>query len=120
MIGVLYISGGETFKNTYYLNLDNKQWIRGPDMTRTRYTFTCSLITKPTPQIVIVGGAITDSVEIINLETNTATAGIKLSISSKLEKYSLPSTSIKLVGTRMVDNQSTPAHRSHILHSRVD
>ena len=27
---------------------------------------------------------------------------------------------IKLVGTRMVDNQSTPAHRPHILHSRVD
>ena len=27
---------------------------------------------------------------------------------------------IKLVGTRMVDNQSTPAHRPHILHSQVD
>ena len=27
---------------------------------------------------------------------------------------------IKLVGTRMVDNQSTPADRPHILHSRVD
>ena len=27
---------------------------------------------------------------------------------------------IKLVGKRMVDNQSTSAHQPHILHSRVD
>merc|ERR1712117_543668 len=67
-------------KETFYLNMDTKKYTRGPDLTLGVHAFTCSLISKPFPQIVIVGGRRSDAsshktVQILNLATNTFTKG---------------------------------------------
>ena len=69
------------YSETYYLNLDDKQWTQGPDMSTKRYAHTCSLINSPSQQIVIVGGKtvgdkVLNSVDIYDLETNTKRIGI--------------------------------------------
>lgn len=80
-----YPNGG-FIQKTHFLNLVTKQWTPGPDLTVPRQQFSCSLVTKPSPQIVIVGGRFhtntwTNSVEIIDLDANTTTAiGKKLNI----------------------------------------
>lgn len=67
---------------TYFLNLETKQWTRGPDLDVRRYQLSCSLVTKPFPQIVMVGGILDGSstfskhTSILNLESNTITKGI--------------------------------------------
>ena len=43
-------------KRTWYLNLNTKQWIQGPDLPYGRADHTCSLVTKPSRKIVIAGG----------------------------------------------------------------
>jgi len=68
--------GEKESTDTYYLNIDTKQWTQGPDMTVKRCWFSCSLITKPFPQIVIVAGyGAGRAVDILNLETNELTSG---------------------------------------------
>ena len=73
------------------MNIDTRQWTQGPNLgvqsTREpagRHGLKCSLLTKPFPQIVIVGGRNevdgrgnkrTNRVEIINLETGEMTQG---------------------------------------------
>ena len=60
----IFVAGGyydrrephRTSTSTYYLNLDTNTWTAGPDLTQARKDLTCSLISKPSPQIVIVGG----------------------------------------------------------------
>jgi len=79
----VFFAGGRTsgldnnyLKETFYLNLETKEWTRGPDMSLGRHTLTCSLISKPFPQIVIVDGwPTTKLVEILNLATNELTRG---------------------------------------------
>merc|ERR1719493_181705 len=81
----VFFAGGKTaragvdsihLKETFYLNLDTKEWTRGPDLSVARYTLTCSLISKPFPQIVIVGGWPSgEIVETLNLATNKITRG---------------------------------------------
>jgi len=73
---------GLALNDTYYLNIDTKQWTQGPDLTLARSYLTCSLITKPFPQIVIVDGyadrpnqAGNKRVDILNLQTNELTKG---------------------------------------------
>ena len=86
---------GEDYLNvTFFLNINTKQWTRGPALTFGRSALTCSLITKPFPQIVIVDGyAYTPRaqgasqggnkiVEILNLATNELTRGNKIAISA--------------------------------------
>ena len=80
----VFFAGGRTsgldnnyLKETFYLNLETKEWTRGPDLSLGRHTLTCSLISKPFPQIVIVDGwPTTKLVEILNLATNELTRGI--------------------------------------------
>ena len=45
-------------RETWYLNLDGDNWTPGPKMTQGREDLTCSLVTKPSHQIVLVGGNI--------------------------------------------------------------
>ena len=60
----IFVAGGyynhlephRTSTSTYYLNLDTNTWTAGPDLTQARKDLTCSLISKPSQQIVIVGG----------------------------------------------------------------
>ena len=61
--------------DTYYLNLDSKQWTMGLNMKVARLKHTCSHVNKPSSQIVVVGGYYTKVTEIFNLETNTWTTG---------------------------------------------
>ena len=56
-----FLSGDGDHNDTFYLNLETKQWTRGPDLRQGRAYLTCSLITKPSPKIVIVGGSYMDS-----------------------------------------------------------
>ena len=67
------------YTDTWYLNLDTKTWTRGPNLSQGRSSLSCSLINKPSPQIVIAGGMGTtgpsDVVDILDLETNTMTVG---------------------------------------------
>ena len=62
---------------SYFLDLNTKQWTPGPNITKCRHYHTCSLITNDTSghqEIVVVGGwdeqekAIAE-VEIIDLDT---------------------------------------------------
>ena len=68
-------------KKTWLLDLDSNPmaWTRGPDMSTGREALTCSFITDPSPQIVIVGGetstGYSNSVEILNLDNNLITRG---------------------------------------------
>ena len=65
---------------TWYVNLNSKKWIRGPDLSQGRSDLTCSLITKPSKQIVIVGGFTKDNnlskrMDVIDLNKNSAVRG---------------------------------------------
>merc|ERR1712117_124056 len=58
----LFMAGGYgssdhqvALRATYFLNMDTKQWTKGPRMDQ-RHEHTCNLITEPFPQIIIVAG----------------------------------------------------------------
>ena len=80
-----FVAGGygssydNCFSDTFYLNLETKAWSRGPSLSDKRVLMSCNLITKPYRGIVIIGGENkeggTNTVEILNLETNEMTAG---------------------------------------------
>ena len=67
--------------NTWYLNpKDPNNWTRGPNLSQGRSDLTCSLITKPSPQIVIVGGYdknndLSKRTDILDLNKNSAVQG---------------------------------------------
>ena len=83
-INTYRIAGGSGFCDTWFLDLTENTWTKGPDMSTCRFKHTCSLL-KDTNEIVIVGGSAkpTDSsctrkdrvrlssVEILDLKTNT-------------------------------------------------
>ena len=82
-INTYHIAGGSGFCDTWFLDLTENTWTKGPDMSTCRFKHTCSLL-KDTNEIVIVGGSAkpTDSsctrkdrvrlssVEILDLKTN--------------------------------------------------
>ena len=67
--------------STWYINPnDPKKWTRGPNLSQGRSDLTCSLITKPSPQIVIVGGYSKNNdpskrTDVLDLNTKTAVQG---------------------------------------------
>ena len=73
-------SGGNNrtaYCESYFLDLNTKQWTPGPNITKCRHYHTCSLITNDATghrEIVVVGGwdeleKAIDEVEIIDLDT---------------------------------------------------
>ena len=43
-------------KDTYFLNLANNQWSRGPDLSTAKIFHTCNLVMNDQRQIVVIGG----------------------------------------------------------------
>ena len=68
-------------EQTWYLHLDTnpKKWTPGPHLGQARSGLTCSLITDPSPQIVIVGGVtstgFSNRVGILDLDKNSIMPG---------------------------------------------
>ena len=70
-------NGRKAHCDSYFLDLNTKEWIPGPNITRCRHYHTCSLITNDTSgqrEVVVVGGwdeqeRGIQEVEIINLDT---------------------------------------------------
>ena len=53
----IFMAGGDNApKETYYLNLETKEWTDGPKMSVERQKHTCSYVSKPIRRVVIVGG----------------------------------------------------------------
>ena len=67
--------------STWYINPnDPKKLTRGPNLSQGRSDLTCSLITKPSPQIVIAGGYSkyndpSKRTDVLDLNTKTAVQG---------------------------------------------
>ena len=79
------IAGGKSFCDTWFLDLTDNTWTKGPDMTTCRKEHTCVLL-EETNEIVMVAGAIAktnsscksvyqNSVEVLDLDTNTIRSG---------------------------------------------
>merc|ERR1719150_3086597 len=73
---------GHATTNTWYLNLnDPMTWTSGPELSQGRGYLSCSLISWPSPQIVIVGGGdinpdgLSKKTDIIDLKKNSAVQG---------------------------------------------
>ena len=76
---------GQYHKETFSLNLNNKQWTQRPDMRYAKRYHTCSLATHGNgiKEVVIVGGYSAtcyhhNEVDIYNLDTNTRRSGQNL------------------------------------------
>ena len=72
------------YKNTYFFNLNSKNWQGGENLNQAKRYHTCSLVTQPdgSQDIVIVGGSRYSScvyqsdVDIVKLATNTIIKGV--------------------------------------------
>ena len=87
----LFVAGGRDRSYdqsySYFFNLTSSSWLRGPSLAQGKKHHTCSLVTQPdgTRDIVVVGGHYyynsnsrcyyQQSVDIINLDTNTKQPG---------------------------------------------
>ena len=78
-------AGPTGFCDTWFLNLNDNSWTKGPDMSTCRSHHSCALL-EDTNEIVIIGGntrrvnntcrqVYQNSVEILDLNTNTIRDG---------------------------------------------
>ena len=73
-----YILARRIHSETYFLNLANNLWSRGPDLSTAKNSHTCNLVMTDQRQIVVVGGYPYDNnLDIIDVDTKTKRQGMK-------------------------------------------
>ena len=78
-----YILGSrqQQYSDTYFLNLINNQWSRGPDLSTAKIYHTCNLVMTDQRQIVVIGGYVgygkDGALDIIDVDKKTKRQGIR-------------------------------------------
>ena len=76
---------GPCYSDSYFLNLTNNQWSRGPDLSTAKKGHKCNLVVTDQRQIVVMGGVHVvmwgvpqdNKLDIIDVDTKTKRQGVK-------------------------------------------